>query len=34
DAWACLNIYNRLQELKRTGDFELAIEESCHTTTL
>ena len=23
DAWACLNIYNRLQELKRTGDFEL-----------
>ncbi len=22
DAWACLNIYNRLQELKRTGDFE------------
>ena len=34
DAWACLNIHNRLQELKRTGDFELAIEESCHTTTL
>ncbi len=24
DAWACLNIYNRLQELKRTGDFEIA----------
>ena len=23
DAWACLNIYNRLQELKRTGDFEI-----------
>lgn len=27
DAWACLNIYNRLQELKRTGDFEIAAEE-------
>lgn len=27
DAWACLNIYNRLQELKRTGDFEIAPEE-------
>ena len=26
DAWACINIYNRLQELKRTGDFELAPE--------
>ena len=26
DAWACINIYNRLQELKRTGDFELARE--------
>ena len=24
DAWACLNIYNKLQELKRTGDFEIA----------
>lgn len=23
DAWACLNIYNRLQELKRTGNFEI-----------
>lgn len=23
DAWACLNIYNRLQDLKRTGDFEI-----------
>ena len=34
DAWACLNIYNRLQELKRTGDFEMAAEESCRTTTL
>lgn len=22
DAWACLNIYNLLQELKRTGDWE------------
>ena len=21
DAWACLNIYNRLQELKVTGDY-------------
>ena len=27
DAWACLNIYNRLQELKRTGDFEIAAKE-------
>ena len=24
DAWACLNIYNRLEELKRTGDFMIA----------
>ena len=24
DAWACLNIYNKLQELKQTGDFEIA----------
>lgn len=24
DAWACLNIYNRLEDLKRTGDFEIA----------
>lgn len=23
DAWACLNIYNRLQDLKRTGNFEI-----------
>ncbi|MDE6348546.1 MAG: 3'-5' exonuclease domain-containing protein 2 [Bacteroides sp.] len=23
DAWACLNIYNKLQELKQTGDFEI-----------
>lgn len=23
DAWACLNIYNRLQELKHTGNFEI-----------
>lgn len=23
DAWACLNIYNRLQELKCTGEFEI-----------
>lgn len=28
DAWACLNIYNRLQELKRTGDFEMAPEDT------
>lgn len=27
DAWACLNIYNCLQELVRTGDFELAEED-------
>ncbi len=24
DAWACLNIYNLLQELKRTGNYEVA----------
>ena len=23
DAWACLNIYSRLNELKETGDFEI-----------
>ena len=23
DAWACLNIYNLLEELKRTGDYEV-----------
>lgn len=27
DAWACLNIYNLLQELKRTGNYEVAAEE-------
>lgn len=27
DAWACLNIYNLLQELKRTGDFEIEEEK-------
>ena len=27
DAWACLNIYNLLQELKRTGNSEIAPEE-------
>lgn len=27
DAWACLNIYNLLQELKHSGNFELAAEE-------
>lgn len=27
DAWACLNIYNLLQELKRTGNYETAPEE-------
>lgn len=26
DAWACLNIYNLLQELKRTGDYEAIAE--------
>ncbi len=26
DAWACLNIYKKLQELKETGDFEIATE--------
>lgn len=33
DAWACLNIYNRLQDLKRTGDFEIAAEEEKEITT-
>ena len=27
DAWACLNIYNFLQELKSTGNYELAPEK-------
>ena len=27
DAWACLNIYNRLQELKQTGDYVIADDE-------
>ena len=27
DAWACLNIYNKLQELKRTGDFEIEVND-------
>lgn len=27
DAWACLNIYNLLQELKHTGDYELEPEK-------
>ena len=27
DAWACLNIYHLLEELKRTGNYELAPEE-------
>ena len=27
DAWACLKIYDKLQELKKSGDFELAPEE-------
>lgn len=31
DAWACLNIYNLLQELKRTGNFEMAPEEPVET---
>lgn len=26
DAWACLNIYNLLQELKRTGNYKIALE--------
>lgn len=30
DAWACLNIYIRLQELKRTGDFEIENETLAH----
>lgn len=28
DAWACISIYNKLQELKETGDYELAPEEA------
>lgn len=31
DAWACLNIYNRLQELKNSGDYELAPDEQEET---
>lgn len=27
DAWACLTIYNRLEELKKTGDYVIADEE-------
>ncbi|AVM53434.1 3'-5' exonuclease [Bacteroides zoogleoformans] len=27
DAWACLNIYNKLQELRQSGDFVIATEE-------
>ena len=27
DAWACLTIYNRLQELKQTGDYVIADDE-------
>lgn len=27
DAWACLNIYNKLQDLKSSGDYEMAPEE-------
>lgn len=33
DAWACLNIYNRLQELKRTGDFVIAGNEEFNART-
>lgn len=32
DAWACLNIYNLLQELKRTGDYQVAPEEIVENT--
>lgn len=31
DAWACLNIYNLLQELKNNGNFEIAKEEEITT---
>lgn len=31
DAWACLNIYNLLQELKHSGDFEMAAEEEINS---
>ena len=36
DAWACLNIYNKLQELKSTGSFEIepAQEAECPVATL
>jgi ribonuclease D len=30
DAWACLTIYNRLQELKQTGDYVIADDEPVH----
>lgn len=32
DAWACLNIYNLLQELKRTGNYQVAPEETVEET--
>ena len=37
DAWACLNIYNLLQELKRTGNYEvesLPAEEEVNASSL
>lgn len=30
DAWACLNIYNLLQKLKQTGDYQLSPQEENH----
>ena len=33
DAWACLNIYNLLQDLKRTGNFEVAPEKEVEENT-
>lgn len=33
DAWACLRIYNLLQELKQTGNFELMAEEAVQEAT-
>lgn len=33
DAWACLNIYHRLQELERTGDFEIAARDEAAGTS-
>lgn len=34
DAWACVQIYNCLSELERTGDYEIIKNEPIETTTV